>query len=791
MRTLAKREEEYDVVVIGGGLAGVCAAASAARLGSKTALVQDRPVLGGMSSSECRTIPVGATAMNYRRHSRETGIIEEVEMESWHRMEGYKRRGALPYPLWDLILKEWVDREPNATLHLNSYAMDVESDEGLRILGIRAVQITTEKILTLRAPMFIDASGDGTVAYLAGADYRVGREGRAETNESRAVEVADDHVLPSTLRYLARDWGRPVAFIPPPWARQFTECDDLPFRNHRRFNTGHWWIAWGGTSNTISDAERIRDELQSAQMGVWDHVKNQADHGAENFALEWIGMVPCKRESRRFLGDYVLTQQDIEGLADFDDKVAYGGWPIDLHPPEGIDSSDPPTNQPQLPAPYSIPLRCLYSRNVPNLFLAGRNISQTHVALGSSRVMKTCATMGQAVGTAASFCARLQIGPRELERGYISEVQQQLLKDDAFIINLRNRDRNDLALDARVRGTSSTPLATAALSEWKPLDVPRSQLIPISAGRVDAVALLVRSSLEDDHEITVALRQASNVHDFGTENHTVRNCSVPAETSDWVRVEVDSEIEPGLYQISVEPKDDMAWGYGNEMFVGTQAAEWTTSDIPGESEEKSWAAAPKNWLDKPEAASRMVARVGGATVMPDDASRSRVASGATEFTGYEDDGGSWKMIQGSYCLRVEPASYPYEPVNVNNGVARPHDWPNIWISDPSQGLPQSIEFDFGREVEVGMLQITFNSNLDLDHVGRIVGHVPECVRDYRVLYTRNGDWQQLFSEQGVHQRFRRHRFEPVRARQVRVVIERTWGAATAQVYEVRAYGADT
>ena len=441
---------EYHVVVIGGGLAGVCAAVAAARLGVSVALIQDRPVLGGNSSSELRVAPRGAD--HSFRHARETGIIEELRIEDRFRNHGRVEDGQIN-SMWDFVLWEWIAREPNITLYLNTSARKAGM-EGNRIRGVVVEQVGTERTLRIAGEVFVDASGDGSVAASAGAEFRMGREGRDEFGESLAPERPDDCTLGSSILFLARDVGHPVKFTPPSWAYDFPSDEDLPFRGHDRISSGFWWIEYGGILNTISDNERIRDELWKLVFGVWDHIKNHGDHGAENYALEWVGSIPGKRESRRFMGDYILTQRDLEEAPFFPDRVAYGGWPIDLHPPKGIYEAGKPAQMLPLPRPYSIPFRCLYSRNVDNLLFAGRNISASHVAFGSTRLMATGAVMGQAAGTGAFLCVRHRTTPRGVYKEHIRELQQLLLKHDAYIIGLKNEDPEDMARGARARASS-------------------------------------------------------------------------------------------------------------------------------------------------------------------------------------------------------------------------------------------------------------------------------------------------------------------------------------------------
>lgn len=449
-RMVTEKKLEADVVVVGGGMAGVCAAIAAARNGASVALVQDRPVLGGNSSSEIRMHIVGADCHGGRKDtdSRETGILEEL------RLEAAVRNPQRSFSMWDLLLYEWVRREPNITLLLNTACVGVKMDAENRIGAVIALRNTTEDLLTVYGKVFIDCSGNGRLGAEAGAEFRIGREGRDEFGESLAPLKPDNKTMGSSILFVARKYDRPMPFKPPDWIRKFRRCEDLPHRPHRTWDYGYWWVEWGGHLDIVKENERIRDELMAIALGVWDHIKNSGLHPeSENWALEWIGFVPCTRGSRRFLGDHILTQHDLQSGEVFEDGVAYGGWPIDLHPPEGIDTKEPPNFSVQVPL-YNIPFRSLYSRNIVNLLFAGRNISATHVAYASTRVMGTCSVMGQAVGTAAALCVRYRCTPRELGKEAIRELQQTLLKQDAYIIGVTNSDPYDLARTAEVRASS-------------------------------------------------------------------------------------------------------------------------------------------------------------------------------------------------------------------------------------------------------------------------------------------------------------------------------------------------
>lgn len=426
MRNLLHHEShEFDVCVIGGGMSGLCATLAAARTGAKTCLIHDRPVLGGNASSEVRMWICGA----HGKHNKETGILEEVQLENLY------HNPARNYSLWDAVLWGKVRFQPNLTPLLNCACTDAEMD-GDRIVSVKAWQTTSQTWHTVRAKHFIDCSGDSILAAVTGAEFRVGREARAEYDEDIEPSEADSRTMGNSLLLQIRRTNEPQPFTPPAWAYKFTSPEDLPHRMRGVNGTNFWWIELGGLDDTIKDAESIRDELMRVAYGVWDYIKNHAPERAqaEEWALEWAGSLPGKRESRRYVGDHVLTQNDVRDGGRFEDVVAYGGWSMDDHHPAGLLYPGKPTLFHPAPSPYGIPYRSLYSRNVANLLFAGRNISVTHAALSSTRVMATCAVIGQAAGTAAALCVRHDCDPRALSSGArLRELQMTLLDDDCWL----------------------------------------------------------------------------------------------------------------------------------------------------------------------------------------------------------------------------------------------------------------------------------------------------------------------------------------------------------------------
>ena len=450
---IRKRTLHFEVAVIGGGMAGICAAVAAARNGAKTVLIQDRPVLGGNASSEIRVIVHGVTKLQPDGLAeRETGIIEEILLHN----RFYNKQNS--FTVWDHVLYDFVTREPNLELILNTQAIKAITKDQ-KIVSAICWQLTTETELTVHADIFIDCSGDGLLAASAGALYRTGREGTAEFGEKFAPQEPDGWQMGATILLSSKDMGKPFPFEPPHFTIKYDAANSHPGRRIIPFVEGFWWVEVGNELDIIGDAERDRKKLMGYAYGVWDYVKNSGDYPeAENYALDWVGSLPGRRESRRFIGDYILSEPDQLEHRHFEDAVAYGGWPLDEHNPGGIENlSDPPSYwHEHFDRVYEIPYRCLYSKNISNLLFAGRNISQTHVALSSSRVMATCATMGQAVGTAAAFSVEKGLTPREVGQQHIQAFQEQLLRDDAYIPLRPANDANDLAKSVDRISASST-----------------------------------------------------------------------------------------------------------------------------------------------------------------------------------------------------------------------------------------------------------------------------------------------------------------------------------------------
>ena len=441
---------ETDFLVAGGGMAGVCAALAAARNGSKVILIQNRSRLGGNASSEIRMHISGASAL--RQVWRETGILEELVLTE--AAENPQRS----YEMWDYVMYDKIMSEENITLLLDTAFIDVQVSNG-EIKMITALCSPTEEIYEIKAKFYADCTGDATLAAKAGCEYMWGREAKSLWNESLAVDVADKKTMGNSLLFMSQKHDRKMPYTPPKWARKYT-TKDFVHRKISQWEYGYWWLELGGMDDTVKDGQVNRHDLLSVLFGVWDYVKNSGNHPeSENWALSWVGMIPGKRESRRVVGDYIMKQEDIQSPKLFADRVAYGGWPLDDHPPGGMNTTGVvPYISIPLKGPYSIPFKSLYAKDIKNLLLAGRNISVSHVALSSTRVMATCATMGQAIGTATAYCVQNQLPVRELanKENLMTRLQQLLLRQDQAILGVQNEDEKDLARKAKITASSET-----------------------------------------------------------------------------------------------------------------------------------------------------------------------------------------------------------------------------------------------------------------------------------------------------------------------------------------------
>lgn len=738
--------ERSDVTVVGGGLAGVCAAIAAARLGRRVALVNNRPVLGGNSSSEVRVWVCGATGHGMNHNAREGGIMGELFVENQ-----YRNPEGNPY-LWDTTVLDAVRSEPLISTFLNTDVRDVHADGPVDDRHIHAVtgwMMGSEREIRFESPLFIDCTGDALIGLLAGARSRIGREARTEYDEHWAPELADNVTLGSTMLFYTKDVGEPVAFVPPSFAKDITTT---PIPEHRIIRSGdngcsYWWIEWGGNLDTVHDNDRIRDELWAVIYGIWDYIKNSGRFDADTMTLEWVGSIPGKREYRRLVGDYTLTERDILDQSDLADRVAFGGWSIDLHPPGGMYAEETASHHLYADGVYHIPFRSLYSVNACNLLMAGRDISATHVAFGSTRVMATCATLGEAAGTAAALCIEHNVAPRGLATERMGELQQTLLHQDASVVGIANTDPDDLARTAEVSasGFLEALQVDSPDAPWT-LDADAGISLPVDP-RIDTVELLVNARA--DTSLAVELYDPDKPQNY-----------VPTTLVRSATVEI--------------PVGDKQWAYVR---------------LPWQPDE------PRNGFVVVRANPAVSLYTAG-SALPGVLCFTRTDRGVDSEDGRQRlrEWNGRPLEHRSYCFRAGPLSRAWAPGKVVDGFCRPYGGPHMWVSAPlDESRAATLALRWRTLQRVSRVELVFDDDpnedlINLHHHRTPFRVLPTLVRDYRIEAEMGDRWEQLAQVRA--NRVRRRVVvlsEPATVTALRVVCEATNGAVGAHITAIRVY----
>ncbi|MEM6332857.1 MAG: FAD-dependent oxidoreductase [Planctomycetota bacterium] len=756
-RSLRQEMLGADLTVVGGGLAGTCCAITAARQGLRVTLIQDRPVLGGNASSEVRLWVLGATSHgnNNNRWAREGGVVDEFLCENyWRNPEGNPL-------IVDTILLEMVRNEPNVTLLLNTAVFEAckAVDDQDRIASVRAFCSQNSTIYEAKSPLFVDASGDGVLGFMAGAAFRMGAEPPDEFGESLAPDEGYGALLGHSIYFYSKDVGRPVRYTPPSYA-----LDDITkVPRFRRFDAKThgcrlWWIEYGGRLDTVHETEAIKWELWKVVYGVWDHIKNSGEFPeAETMTLEWVGTVPGKRESRRFEGDYMLSQTDLAEQRRFDDAVAFGGWAVDLHPADGVYSDKPGCSQFHVRGPFQIPYRCLYSRNVPNLFLAGRLISASHVAFGATRVMATCAHAAQAVAVAARVCRDRAIDPREAGSGAaLREVRARLLRSAQHVPHVpldAELDEVDLARSASIEVSSEFVLDTLPPSEredaWATLDRPRALLMQLPAGPVPRVAFELQAEGErGDTEVTVELQTSSRDDGFSPDRLLARRT---------VAVGTAMAIDFGVL-------------LNRSRAVFVCLAE--TPDVRVRLSDR--------WVTGVMAVSRW-------TCPSDDAAERHPGLHDMEL---------WpptRRPEGkSLACHFDPPVRGYAVEQLQTGCFRPGWQSHAWVADLADAEP-SVTLTWPEPRRVGRIDLHFDTDLDHPMESVLMGHgervAPHCVRTFKVFTEAvDGDWRLAGGSSDNRHSHRVLVFdEPVELTAVRVELEHPSAEVPAAMLGLRCY----
>lgn len=703
-----------DLVITGGGMAGICAAITAARAGISVALVQDRPVLGGNASSEVRLWILGATSSmgNNNRWSREGGVIDEILVENL-----FRNKEGNPLIL-DTILLEKVTNESNITLLLNTAAYEVTKKEERAIHSIKAFCSQNSTEYELSAPLFCDASGDGIISHLSGASFRMGAESGEEFGELLAPEKGYGELLGHSLYFYSKRVENPVKFTPPAFALQdITKIPRYKMLNQQDDGCRLWWIEYGGRKDTVYDTENIKWELWKVIYGAWNYIKNSNNFDdVENLTLEWVGTIPGKRESRRFEGLYMLKQQDIVNQVPFDDVVSYGGWALDLHPADGIYSKLPGCNQWHSKGIYQIPFRCYISKDIDNLFYAGRIISCTHIAFGSSRVMATCALGAQSVGMAAAMCRKHNLLPQDMiTEPWISDLQRQLNINGQSIPGLPiYYEKNSLMDQVSISATSVCRLNIIPFDgDWIRLDLGAAELLPMKKGVSYQFRINVKASVNTT--LAVDLRVSSKKFNY-TPDITLETIELPVKAGEqFISLNFSTPI----------PDDQ----YGFVLFHRS-----TDIEIRGSKSRYTGVISVFNGKNKD------VSNYGY-----QEASQ-HIGVDSFEFWCPRRRPGGQNI-----AMEILPALEPYDPAFLKNGFTRPYLKTNAWAADPLEPT-SSVIFEWANPKRISSVKLFFDTDFDNPLESSLRGHtesvVPFCVKEYtilddqdRVIYQTNNNHQ--------------------------------------------------
>lgn len=741
---------EADLIIVGGGLTGTCAAITAARTGMKVIVVQDRPVLGGNASSEVRLWVLGATSHmgNNNRWAREGGVINEIMLENI-----YRNPDGNPL-IFDTVLLEKVVEEKNITLLLNTAVFDLDKSAEDTISAVHAFCSQNSTQYQLSAPLFCDASGDGIVAFLAGAAFRMGAESQEEFGEKFAPDKAYGELLGHSMYFYSKDVGRPVKFTPPSFALQdITQIPRYKTFNPKDFGCRLWWLEYGGRLDTVHDTETIKWELWKVVYGAWNYIKNSGLFPeAETMTLEWVGTIPGKRESRRFEGDYMLRQQDIIEQKQFDDTVSFGGWSIDLHPADGIYSDQAGCNQWHGKGVFSIPYRSYYSKNINNLFIAGRIISTTHVAFASTRVMATSAHGGQAVAIAASLAKKYGVSPREVGTLHLDELQRELIKSGQYIPHLKLSDDADLVQKAiSIQASSTLKLKEIPGSDhWSPIAHSVGQMLPVPAGKMPSVTVSLDAN--EVTNLTVELRKSSKAF-----NHTpdvtlqTKNISLTKGqqeiTLDW-----DAEFDEACYAFICFMKNEN---------VKIQYSEKRISGI----------------VTVFNATNPAVSNYGKQEPTED------IGVDTFEF---------WcpqRRPEGrNIAIKLSEAVNLFESENLRNGLQRPIASPNAWVADYDEKKP-AIHISWAEQTKISSLELVFDADYDHPMENVIFLHpettMPFCVTDVKIYNDKN---ELIGSLDDNHQNRRTITFsEPVLTTNLKIELVNSDHNTPVSLFEIRCY----
>ena len=756
---------ETDVLVIGAGMAGICAATVAARNGCSVVLLEKFRTLGGNGGPEVGVHPSGAH--RFHPYAAETGVIEEIiEEAAW---QGAK---TLTYghhynmsQQWDTVMADTL-KNAGVTLLRCNYAKEPVVENG-KITKVIVEDIATYQTREISVNVaVIDSSGDGNISAAAGAEFRMGRESKETYGERSAPEKADNVTLGSSLVAYARETSKPVGFVPPADTPEYYPgYEHSPTRFRKDGEAVFIYPTETGGENgcdTIEDDHEIYDRLLKHLYAWWERGKREFPEN-EKWELTWVSPRVARRESRRFVGPYTLTQNDVEQGLIFDDAIGFGGFPEDLHYPRPEREQYIEIRYIAIPPLYSIPYRSIYSKDISNLFFASRLCSVSHLAHGTVRLQRTLSTLGMAAGVAAGICKKYNCTPDDVYKEHLEELQQTMLRQDITVMGKKNQDQNDLARMATVTADSFVPFGVEPTDEFVPLEDTKTLMLWDWKERLDTFKCYLKNESSEDKRITATLRlfnpsrkyknSDENKHFsyFGVPNQmewgvddtvdyfklikTVE-FTVPANYCGWCEANFDTELiekdqynDDARYAIELSDVENVFWSVNNNHFDFCRTGE----------------------------------RIG--------------------------DDSEYKTRYNGFAFNITPTPTYGDPENIIDGVARRWSTNPVHMWIPKKKENQSITLSWDAPQKFNNVNITFDS------LSRAYTLMPfDCnkrvserlVKKYSVEAFINDEWKIIAEKDDNYHRFNMLEFDTVIADKLRVNILETWGEKSG-VYEIRVY----
>ncbi len=724
-------EKHYDVVIAGAGFSGICAAITAARLNKSVALVNNRSYVGGNAGVEGFICVNGATgAEEFNFFAREPGIVDEILLENLHRNPEGNRW------IWDAILIDSIKAEKNIDLYLNTAVCDVTAKDGV-LYGVKAINAHEECEYLFCGKTFIDDTGDGSLAALCGCEFRMGREAKHEFNELIAPEVADHWVLPSTMVFTGKDMGHPVKYIAPSFALDINTTKLLQNREipEQNFARNYWYYELDGDLDQTKDYAEIQDDHRAFIYGIWDYIKNSGRFDADNYDLEYVSAMPAKRESRRIVGDHVLSEPEVVYQKEFDDPVAYGGWSIDLHALEGIYSDDIQNRHYILNGIFQIPYRCCYAKDCENLFICGRSLSVTHVAHGATRLIATLGMIGEAVAVAASLCIDKHTNTKGVYSDHLEEYKQRLLSIGHTVFGTKYENENDLARTAKIRASSSFTFQLQEPTDFMPLTDNVAMILPTGS---DPFSIDIQLKARADAFVKWRVYLPNNEFSYAP-NQLIDSGEIKLAEGEHIVHLKPKVLKERYVFIELEANENVLIGRRNEKHPGINCMVRRKNQSP-----YSWSA------------------------------RDRVVK---DFT--------WRRTPYTYVFSFSNSRI-YSPENVTNGLLNPYNGTNMWRSS-NKAEDEYLDVEFGEKKRVHRIEITFNADTDkrlknsacVDYTV-----ISQIIADLDVIAFNGECGKVVASLRDNYQRKVSIELNGVNCDRIRLLVKRTNGDTTAQITAV-------